>query len=224
VVEILGVHYPPYEIENPTDNRRGHDLEVIEAAFANVGIKANFTFLPWNRAVMIVKKGDATALMSCSYRPERDEFYQFSDVISLSTRGFYGLANYDGPIIKKLEDVKKPEFSNISFGIVQGYALEQILKNMGVAYDSAPNDALGLKKIFAGRTDLFLTTKENTEYLLREMGEARKLQFFRLFDAKYHVCFSKKAPNVEHLLAEFNKGLRMLQYSGRYEEIHANYR
>ena len=223
-VEILGVHYPPYEIEEPSDGRRGYDLEVIEAAFAKVNIKTKFNFVPWNRAKKTVEAGGAAALMSCSYRSEREELYLYSDVISSATRGLYAREGYSGPVVQKLEDVRSQAFSKLNIGVVQGYAQEKELKKLEVTYDPAPNDTAGIKKLLSGRTDLFLTTKENTEYLLHEMGETKKLHFFQLLQARYYVCFGKKTPGVEKLRSEFNRGLRILFLNGEYDRIHDNYR
>ncbi len=49
--------YRPNEINPPENGLRGFDVEVVEAAFARVGITAEMNFIPWSRGKSMTKLG-----------------------------------------------------------------------------------------------------------------------------------------------------------------------
>lgn len=219
---ILGtLHYPPYEIENPDDGLHGFDFEVITEAFRRMDVPLEIQFLPWKRALQKTTAGTFAGLFSCSGK--RNTFH-LSSPISSATDALYVRKGFD---IKKynirtITDLGK--YPNLSVGGVAGYAHMKTLDKIGKKYDTSPDDTTVLKKLFAGRVDVFLTIQEFADHTLSKLGLSHLAEHVTLGQKQYHLCFSKSWPDVERLKASFNKTLKEMKADGSFSAIHAKYK
>lgn len=217
-VEILAVHFPPYEMEKPEGGLPGFDVEVYREAFDRVGRKGSVAFLPWKRAVHLSKTGRAPGVLSCAYKPSRDKDFIFSDVLSYATRGYYVRPEFDASGRVELDIAKGQTVTAVT-----GYTTEKTMQELGVTIDPSPTDIAAIRKLVNRRVDMFFTSKESADYIGRPVNLANSMKFLTVKTIPYYVCFSRSWPNAEKLVEEFNRGLRVLRSEGRYEEIHAKY-
>ncbi|MEW5730024.1 MAG: transporter substrate-binding domain-containing protein, partial [Pseudomonadota bacterium] len=54
-----------------TADRPGHQIELMREAAAQCGVAVEFRFVPWRRALLMVRNGDADGAFTSSYDPER---------------------------------------------------------------------------------------------------------------------------------------------------------
>jgi len=214
------LNYPPYEMEKAKNGLRGFDFEVVTEAFRRMKSPFEVRFLPWKRALETAKTGILTGVFSCS---PRDVFYM-SDPISTATNALYIRKNFDIKKyeINKLEDLAR--YPQLSIGGVAGYATLKRLDAAGVSYDISPDDETVLKKLFAGRIDVYLSIKEFADYTLRNLKLSHLTKRITLNSKFYHVCFSKSWIGAEKLKERFNKTLKAMRKDGTYDSIHAKYR
>lgn len=220
-LEILVVHYPPYMIDDATDDRRGYDVEVTDLALREAGYDPVFKAQEWSTILDRVKKGEATAIQSCTQNQKRAEWLGFSNAISHSTRGFFTFKKN----IRLIEPVMLDSLSSFSVTAVKGYGTAYELETAGVALKEKPEtdrDAFSL--LAKSKVDLFYSTQEfGNWYARKELGFDESLRFYKRKGRPYYLCVSKAWPNYETVLKEFNLALSKIRQDGRYNAIHARY-
>ena len=97
---FYAVNYPPYDIEKHPSGMKGFDVEVVEAAFASVGVNIEVKFRPWKRIMSEVETGKATGAVTCSDVPARRSWVYLSDKLSVTRLAIVDrdhLATVDAP-------------------------------------------------------------------------------------------------------------------------------
>ena len=218
-IPIVTEDYPPYEMNEPVDGRRGFDFEVLEAAFGRKGYKVNVRFLPWRRALNYARRGDVAGLLTCAHREDREEFLIFSNPISQFTSGFYIRADHQGP-----EPLQLAHVLGQKTGSVGGYESLAELQDLGADPMAAPDTASAVRMLHAGRFDYLYVGRETTDFVIQRLELAQSFRFYPIKQAPFHMCFSRKYRGVKKLVAIFNQALAELRQDGTYEAIHARYR
>jgi polar amino acid transport system substrate-binding protein len=214
------VNFPPYQIQNPEGDLKGFDVELVEKVFAELNIPVEIEYLAWRLALRKSLSGLSTGVFSCSAR----ENYYLSDPISTATDAlfFHSDFDFDKYPIEKVSDLKK--YPDLKIGGVAGYKILDQLVEHYLPFETSPDDATAFEKLFAGRTDVFLTTKEFAEYTLAQL-ELRQLVTYKPLKQKhFYICFSKSWDKVLEIRDQFNKVLKQFRNDGTYDAIHNRYR
>ncbi len=223
-VLIVATDYPPYEFEHPDGDLRGFDVEVTEMAFHRSGVAATFEFYPWPRALEMVKKGEATAALTCAKNPGREKTMIFSKPISYMTDVLMVHKNYQGPALSKIRELGKLK---LFAGAARGTYTEKRLKEYAIPYDVSPTEEIVVQKLADKRVDVMPGALENILYYSKKRGVTDQLKWFVMEDVKtneFHLAFSKKWPGVEAIVSEFNRKLEEMKQDGAYDVIHRKYR
>ncbi len=72
--------YPPYNFEGEDGLPTGMAVEILMAAFREIGVgvaEADIRIAPWNRSYKFIQKKPGTALFSMTYTPERQKVMHF---------------------------------------------------------------------------------------------------------------------------------------------------
>jgi polar amino acid transport system substrate-binding protein len=97
----------------------------------------------------------------------------------------------------------------------------------GLRIDRAPTEALSMRKLLAGRFDLYPTVREVGMYTLRTQFSVQEAAAIRQADGRpynltrYHVLLPRNQAATPRLMALLNKGLLRLRESGRYAQLMA---
>lgn len=209
--------FPPQKIALPTETDfPGYDIELIQAAFDARKIKTEFAFFPWKRAYLLVKSGEYDALCSCSWLPERDQDFWYSQEMGRVAKGVFTL-DYQG--FKNLEDLRGK-----TIGVVSGYNLEAELKAAGVfAIHSVVADDLLLNLLIYRRVEAIYSYENTIRSLLKERHDSRLIRFQELESAPYYLCVSRALNDGQSMIKEFNLGMKFLRDTRRYEQIIQRY-
>lgn len=221
-IRISTGHWPPYLNEASPDN--GFLAEIIRESFANEGIEVEFSFLPWSRALAMVKteKYQASAVWSCT--ASRSPDFLYSAQILPYQYVFYHRSedDFDWDSLAGLGGEKIGLTQDYSYGETLRGAIESGL----VRADVTTSDLANFKKLLLGRIDLFPMDPVVGEAMIRNQfaSQASRLTFHPkpLRNAFYHLLFAKKSPDAPDLKRAFDQGLRTLRESGRYEAIVEN--
>jgi polar amino acid transport system substrate-binding protein len=218
VLPFTSTHFPPYEFEVFENGLIGFDYEVVIESYRRSGVEIEVSFVPWNRALALVKHGKKAGLLTCAYTEDRAKYILFTDRISLSTSGVYSLKAHQKEKITTLEhlrgkDVRSP----------LGWVTEKELLNAGIEHRTTKDDKSALKDLLAGRFTYLYVTKETTDYLAVQMGVSDKLHFQPITQYPFFTCISKKWQGAAELVKKFNWGLQQIKEDGTYEKIHAKY-
>ena len=218
-VVLSATDYPPYEFAEPEGGVRGFDVEVIEAAFDRVNISTEFKFLPWKRALEQTKVGIYTGIFSCSYLPDREEFFLYSDQISRQTTGLFVRRDFDGFEPRSFEEVK-----GLKVGGVLGWGMLKVVEKAGAKVITDRSEKKVFNHLLKRTYDYAVLNLEPSGYQALKMGISKDVRFLKIKEKNLHLCISKKWPNAKEVVRNFNKGLAAIRSDGTYDRIHKAYR
>jgi polar amino acid transport system substrate-binding protein len=208
----------------------GMAAELVGAACAAAGLKAEFEFAPWKRAESSVEMGACFATFPYQDTREREARYEFSDSLFRSNnRLLYhtGNARTAGFVLHRPEDLK-----GFKVGTLLGAdALNGPLRRTGATVEEVESVEQNLVKLAMDRIDFVADDQ------LVLLGAVRTAYGFdpgrnTLFDfneirmdsgTDYHLMVSRKYPHAKELLERFNAGLKKLVASGQYGKILKKY-
>lgn len=170
----------------------------------------------------MVKTGKRDGLCSCSYLPEREEDFVFSEPIGLAVRGvFYR----DDAGIKSSEILTLNHLKGKKTAVVRGYNLESELKEAGVENIEVVNtDKLLLNLLLFKRVDYIYSYESTILFELQQLNPAPVLAFRGFGETPYYACFSRRTHNSIELVKSFNDALHKMKQDGRYRDIMLRYR
>lgn len=215
-IKISTGHWPPYLNDDlPGD---GFLSQIIRESFALEGIDVKFSFLPWSRALAMVKTGtyQASAVWSCTESRSRNFLY--SSPILPYQYVFYHRAD------EPFEWESFEELKGKRIGLTQDYSygetLSDVIDRGLVDADVTTSDSANFKKLLLNRIDLFPMDPVVGEAMIRNQfsSQAYRLTFHPkpLRSAFYHLLFNAEAADLRQA---FNEGLTKLRESGRYRAI-----
>ena len=201
----------------------GFDVEILRAAFATRNIKLLTPFYPWKRAYFLARAGHVDGLCSCSYLPERDADFLFSDVLGNVQAAFYSTREHVFDLIDK-EDASK-----MTIGVVSGYSLEAFARNDKFDVVIANSEKMLVNLLISNRIDAALSFSVPMDYYLLNGDEdgvpdANKIKTKVIDRNPYYSCISRKTEKPDILLEQLNTGLKTIRQSGLYDRILAKYR
>lgn len=197
---------------------------IVSEAFALEGVTVRYTFRPWARALAEAQQGKAQGSVVWSVGApgsSRNRDFHFSDLVYEDTSGFFYRKDFLFSWTNINEMAKK-----YKVGGVAGY--EYPFERLpGVNIDRAPSDELAMRKLLAGRFDVFPSSLGVGMYVLRTQftaDERARIAYHRgaFTKTRYHLILPRSLPSSVRHLALFNKGLRRLKESGRYQQYIAD--
>lgn len=219
---FLADHFPPYEFANPIGKALGFDVEVIDQVFKAIDVDVQFKFVPWNRVINTVKKGEVAGYFSCAYKQEREAYSYYSDLLSTATQGIIVKRGFDVSGIREVKDLKR-----LKVGSVEGYAANKYLSDEGIAFEKVGHISNAFPMLSRERFDALFLSLEAGMYLASEAGLSGELAFIPMQDIpvrKYYLCFSNQLENHQEIAQQFNKKLAEFRQDGTYDKIHDKYR
>lgn len=213
------LNWAPYAAEHLQGN--GVASAIIQEACKRVGLKAEFHFMPWTRAMAETQQGAYTALFNAYYSDERARNYAVSDPyfkthLVLCTRKETEI-QFDG---------STQSLHPYRLGVVRGYVNTTAIDNdRKLKKDEAENDVLNLQKLLHGRVDVIIIDRYQALHLIKNnptiQAELNDIKFIspELESKTLHVMFSKERPNWKENLCLFNRGLEAMKRDGTLNKL-----
>lgn len=213
-VRLTNGDWPPYL--SPDLPHAGLASRIVTAAFAEQHITVEYGFFPWARAYQLAKKGAWDGSLLWLKSPEREKDFYFSMPVIKSDYVFF--YRKDMPFDwQTLADVR-PYRIGVSDGYDYGARFKKMQQQGLLTFDTASSDLTNLRKLAAGRIDLFPVTRIVGLSLLRQLSveEAQRLTFHprKLQVQTMHLILNRKQARNQQLIAEFNQGLATLRARG----------
>lgn len=216
VVRIANGEWPPYSGENLA--YYGLASRIVTEAFKREGVTVHYGFFPWRRAYLLAMTSgwDGTAVWSRN--DERAQHFYYSDPVVESDTVFFHLKT------TRFSWNSIDDLSGYVVGVTNGYyyhpALDSAIKAGKVHVQVGASDEQNLRKLLAGRIDVFPIERLVAMALLRAHftpEEAARLTFNskRVNVEQLHLLLGKQRPENRELIDEFNKGLKKLRDEGR---------
>ncbi len=216
-VRLTNGHWPPY-MENTPPNF-GVISHIVTLAFAKQDIPVTYGFYPWSRALLLAEKGRRDGSVAWTCRPKLLKHFHFSDPIVAHNYVLFHRTNmdFDWNEVKDLESYR--------LGLTQDYnygeKFENAVASGTISADVTTSDESNFRKLAAGRIDLFPMEPAVGIRMLKKLGFSDRITFHTtpLQSDYLYLILSRRVPENERYLKEFNKGLKELRESGRLEEL-----
>lgn len=225
VVYFAAHEQPPYigqEIPG-----QGYVAELVRAALQQVGYAVDIRFYPAARARSLAANGQVSGFLPATADAAMDDDFRLSSPfpgaqLGLLKQRSLKLAYPDDAAKHPLETLRS--LQKYRFGAVRGASLAAEFDRADfLRKEYVASDLQNLDKLALGRIDLALVDKYVAGDLmaLQRPHLIGRFEFLNppLLQRDFHVAFSRKAAGGDKLVADFNRGLAMLQRSGKIEAL-----
>ena len=211
---------------------KGTNIDIVKETLNRMGYSVNIKFVPWKRALLMVKEGLADGIIDAAYTKDRDKYLHYPKE-EIHIEEWYAFKKSDTQLTldENFENAK-----NISLGVSRGFIYggkiqKAIENNMFKFLDKTYNNKQNIKKVYAGRFDMFLGVKITILNLANTMGYKDKISIVKmtgtneeylLSSSKTYLGFSKK--NISKTLVDnFSKVLSQIKKDGTVNKIMKKY-
>lgn len=228
---LVTLESPPSEYSE-NNIAKGSNVDIVKEALKRIGYDVNIQFVPWKRALFMVEKGQADGVIDAAYTKERAQYMYYPEE-EIYIEEWYAFKKKDANITldKDFQNAK-----DIRLGITRGFSYggkiqDAIDNNMFIFLDESYNNELNLKKVDAGRFDMFLGVKKTVFQLAKKLGYEDKISIVKMTEtnkdyllnlSKTYLGFSKKRVSQE-LVDSFSNALSIMKEDGTIEKINKKY-
>jgi polar amino acid transport system substrate-binding protein len=218
-VVLVTAHYPPYSMEED-GQAKGVAVELVKEAFARMQQDIRIVFVPFARAINMVKAGQADAIFPFALRQDRKEFFYYTtekllvDPGALFVRADSAIV-FDGDFAKLV-----PYTIGMPRGTYQGDAFMQAIQTYQLKIDEATDQENNVRKLLARRFDIAVGPRLLVQDAARRVGESDKIKllYSGISDGDAYVAFSVHGKR-EALAEQLNQTLRKMRLDGSYRKI-----
>ncbi|RSM32487.1 amino acid ABC transporter substrate-binding protein [Aeromonas salmonicida] len=215
-LNVMTEDYPPFNMQGEGGKIVGLSTEVVEELLKRAGVEYKLSMMPWKRAYEDTLSTPNNALYSTTRTPEREALFKW--VGPLVNNNWVFFANPGSNVtIASLEDAKQ-----YSVGGYNGDAAAEFLKAQGFdKLQLAANDTANVKKLAAGRIDLWATGEYLAPYLANQEKTTNPKPVFVFKETQMSLAFNKETP--DDLINKLNEILAAMKADGTIEKINAKY-
>ena len=224
IVHIATDEWPPYQSQHLQNY--GVISELISEAFQQEGIKVQWHWLPWSRALVETKLGKWDGVSLSLKNKEREKDFFFPSPIFIEQRYFFHRkdSTFDWNTLSDLKQFKIVAIIGYNYGKL--FEDAEKMKVINVVRVPTIDQALGM--IARGRADIFPELKLTGYFEIRRKlskDDAQQLTHHpKNFDSTaYYLIFPKIKPNSKPLMEQFESGFSALKKSGKIDQYRAEH-
>lgn len=202
----------------------GIHIDVVRAVAENLGLETVFRSVPWDRAVEVVKSGEADAITYITPNPEREAFLHFIDgnILSVGYISIFISKEREGEIkySGNLEDLKPYRIA-----ILRGYYRGPEFDKVTYLEKHTVNKMEQLAElVLTKRVDMGVVNRSDFRYFLQNKGWQDEFVFLQppIFEIDNYIAFSK-AKGHEQLAEEFAGTMESFKRTAEYHNILRRY-
>ena len=221
VLNIATGEWAPYVSE--AEGGSGICADIVRAAFAAEGIKAEFCFYPWKRALRSLELAGVDGSFPWVKRDEREQLFLYSDSIyEMKTSLFFLKKRFKEPVV-----FSSKAMSKYMVGVPLGYELGNDLKQMGFKCEPVSCIKNGFEMLLKERIDFLLESDDVGRHMIKKTYPEQISDFGEIVTSlkteSLYLLFCKKKKNSKYFLSRFNKGLRKIKADGIYAKLVDSY-
>jgi polar amino acid transport system substrate-binding protein len=222
IVRITNGEWAPFQSKNA--KHYGYYSHIVTEAFRLVGVKIEYGFFPWKRAYMYAESGEKwDGGIAWALSEEREKLFYFSDPIAKNCAVFFYLKS------QKFDWQTEDDLQGHKFGGTGGdlglKKLEEI-KKKGIQFQiqEVTTDLQNFRKLVLGRINVFPCMRDVGLRIIRkefssEVAESITYHKKPLYCSTIHAIFSKKSKKSKRFVELYNKGLKLLHESGKFDQL-----
>ena len=210
----------------------GSNVDIVTEALERLGHTVKIGFYPWKRALRMVEFGQADGIIDAAYNFERARYMYFPKE-EIYTEEWYAFKKKNS-ILTLNEDFSNAK--DIKLGVarafVYGGEIQKVIDSGKFKYlDEGHNNIANVKKLVAGRFDMFIGVKITILLHAKKTGDLEKIEIVKktgtdedylLNSSKTYLGFSKKRVNKE-LVQDFSKSIAQMKADGTIDLIRSKY-
>lgn len=220
-IKLTNGEWPPYMSEEY--KHHGLVSHIVSEAYKQSEVTVEYGFFPWKRAFKEALEGKKwSGSVVWTKNPKREKDFLFSEpVIALKDVFFH---RKDLQLSwNTMADLSKYKIG-ASIGYSYGEAFTKAEADKVINVKRIASDEKNLKKLAAGRIDLFPATLEVGYALIADKLDEASGNLLTnnpksIRETSYRLIVSKKAKNAEEMIKKFNEGLAKIKASGAYEKM-----
>lgn len=222
-VTFVSDPWPPFTIGKEGGPAQGGiSIEICREIFSRLGLNFASRLLPWKRAMVYLKTGEADLTFPLIQNQERSTYIAFTDIVMNDKSRVWFLAQRNGSLIEweSVEDLK-PYTIGIVSGYTHGEIFEQAIGKGILKTERCISYEQGIRKLIHSRMDILLGNESVIYSLIRSHPEWKgKLKFTPKFSSQhaYRIGVSRKSPIVG-LIPEINRLILEMKTDGTIDQI-----
>jgi polar amino acid transport system substrate-binding protein len=190
----------------------GIGADTVRELVKRAGIDYTIELLPWKRAYTAALERSDACVFSTTRTPEREPLFKW--IGPIGEADWVLMARADSRLrLNSLDDAR-----GYRIGTYNGDARDHYLRARGFKVDPAPNDLLNLRKLMAGRIDLWAASIRRGSATLTRMGYGDKVVPVLVFNRiRVYLACNRGVPDA--LTARMNGALEAMERDGTMQRI-----
>lgn len=218
-LRLMTENAPPFNYPGKDGQTTGLSVDIVREILRRLGTPDHpIELLPWNRAYRIVETEPNTALFSMTRTPEREPLFHWVGPLADNTWCFY--ARKDRKLVLSSFEDAKP----YRIGTYLNDACEIYLKELGFPHlDSVNDDLTNVRKLAAGRIDLWIVGKAQMPCLAQQAGidPARFESVLTVKETLLYLAFNRKTS--PEIIEEWQRIFAAMESDGTLASIRKKY-
>ena len=211
---IVSEDNPPFNF-NQDGVFTGSSTEVVREIMRRLNVTAEIQVMTWARAYQLAQTDTNVVLFSTARTGERENLFHWVGPIYKVRFGFYARQG-SNLVLTCLADAKKVN----AIATYKDDVREQLLKTMGFTnLDSSKSPASNLKKLLAGRVDLWLYSNLGVPSVAGQIGiDPAEVELVLPFkDVNAYIAISKSTPRT--VVDQWQSTLEAMKRDGSFDKI-----
>lgn len=216
-ITIITEDSPPLNYEE-NNIAKGPSVEIVQEILNIINLEEDIQFFPWARGYSMATEEPNIALFSATKTEERDKIFKWVGPLAVKEKVFF---------VKKGSNIKITDFEDAkkyNIGVLREGSTEQLLISKNFPnIDSVTSEDLNLKKIIAGRIDVWYTSKSTA------VSSANKLNIdineitdiYTVKRSVLYIAFNNKTS--DEVITKWQDAYDLLEESGKIKEIYKKY-
>jgi len=203
--------YPPLNFSaDGGKTLTGSSTDVMNEVLKRTGMKATIALYPWQRAYKMALDDKDTCVYSTTRTEGREKLFKWVGPLAPATWILYAKA--DSPIVAaSLEEARKYTIAGY-----QGDAKAIFLKEKGFKVDEAVNEEQSIKKLDAGRVDLWAATAGAGPWFAKSLGiKVKPVVSFQ--EVQMYAACNLAMPDAD--IAKMNDAIKAMKADGTQDKF-----
>lgn len=216
---ILCEDDPPDQFLSSDGKLSGYTIDLVREIQRRVGTHDPIAMVPWARGYKMIQEDPNTVLFQIVWTPERNDLFKWLGPIKETVFGFYSRSD-SNLRIGSMEDAKRVR----AIGVYRSDVRDQMLTDAGFTnLERAGDNVTNVKKLMAGRIDLYVST--NSAYADDARAAGFKPEDLRLVYAfqqsQIYIAMSKGTPDA--IVSAWDAALDSMRKGGSFLAILRKY-
>ncbi len=218
-LKLVAFQYPPL-VYQQNGEIIGVATELVRAVFNELGVQIEIEMLPWARSLQYLQSGQADGVFTIFKNPQRQTFLLYPDEPLIEqTISLYTARDKPINFSEKLSDLAPYRIGltrAVSYGERFDAAMRDTLTNLTVVNDEQAKFMLLAK----GRVDVVVSSIGIADFYIEKLQLDNQISRIptEIQRVPSYVAFAKTPANRLRV-NRFEKALRQLKLSGRYDQI-----